>query len=105
MNILNWLQENLHIDGVIVLIVIAAGFFQNRYMKTIKVSKDEKTDSAWKTLIVSALLVTLKLVFAKANRDECWDGVLSYFLATSFYEIILRPVVKYINKNLGTDQS
>ena len=42
MNILNWLQENLHIDGVIVLIVIAAGFFQNRYMKTIKVSKDEK---------------------------------------------------------------
>lgn len=44
------------------------------------------------------------LVFQKASRDEVWNAFLSYFLATSFYEILVRPITKAIQKRIGGDE-
>lgn len=101
MDILTWLQTNLHINGVIVLIVIAAGYFQNSYTKDLHLSKDDKTNSALKTLLISGLVVSIMLVFQQAKRDEIWDAFLSYFLATSFYELLVRPITKFIQSKIG----
>lgn len=103
MDILIWLKDNLHIDGVIVLIVIAAGYFQNIYLKDLNLSKDEKTNSALKTLLVSGIVVAIMLIFKKAQSPDIWDAFLSYFLATSFYELLLRPITKAIQKRLDAD--
>lgn len=103
MDILNWLQTNLHINGVIVLIVIAAGYFQNSYTKDLHLSKDDKTNSALKTLLISGLVVTIMLLFQNPGREQIWEACLSYFLATSFYEILVRPITKAIQKKIGSD--
>lgn len=98
MEYLKWLEENLHINGVIVIIVIAAGYFQNIYTKLWKITADGKTNSALKTLIISGFVVTIMLLLKGANKAEIWDAFLSYFVATSFYELILRPVSKIFKK-------
>lgn len=101
MEVLVWLKENAHIDGIITLIVIAAGLFQKTFLEGIVWSKDEKYDGALKTLAVSAVLVTVKLFFEKAHGTDIWDAILSYFLATSFYELIARPIVKAIKNKIN----
>ena len=105
MDILDWMQQNLHMDGVIVLIVIASGYFQNSYMKNLNLSKDEKTSSALKTLLVAGLVVSIMLIFKRADRDAIWLAFQSYFFATSFYEIIVRPITRAIQKRIGSDDN
>lgn len=98
MEYLKWLEENLHINGVIVIIVIAAGYFQNKYLKLWVITKDDKTNSALRTLAVAGFVVSVKLLLEGANKVQIWDAFLSYFVATSFYELILRPVSKIFKK-------
>ena len=105
MDILNFLKEQLHIDGVIVLIVIASGFFQQKYLCGLRLSTDDKTDSALRTLVLSGAVVAIMLFLTGAGKDDIWPAFLSYFLATSFYELIVRPITKFIKKNLDDDDS
>jgi hypothetical protein len=100
---LDYLNNVLHIDPIIVLIVIAAGFFQEKYMCSFRVSKDEKTDAALKTLLVSFSVSIIYLVFKGLPKEMFAQYFLSYFLATSFYEMILRPFKKWLAK-LGSDE-
>ena len=83
------------------MIVVAAGLFQKTFLAGFVLSKDEKYDGALKTLLVSALLVTVKLCFEKVHGTDIWDAILSYFLATSFYELIARPLVKAIRNKVN----
>jgi len=101
METLVWLKETLHIDPIIVLIVIASGFFQNTYLKMVNIVKDVKTNSALKTLLVSTIVVTIMLLFQKAKGLEIWEAFLSYFLATSLHELFIRPVTNYIKNHLS----
>jgi hypothetical protein len=100
MEVLNWLKENAHIDGIIVLIVVAAGLFQKTFLGGFAWVKDEKYDGALKTLLVSAIVVGIKLYFEKVRGSDIWDAFLSYFLATSFYELFARPIVKFIRRKI-----
>lgn len=100
MEVLDWLKVNAHIDGIIVLIVIAAGLFQKTFLGSFAWVKDEKHDGALKTLAVSAVMVGVMLYFQKAHGTDIWDAILSYFLATSFYELLARPIVKFIRRKI-----
>lgn len=97
MNILEYLKM-IHIDPVIVLIVIASGFFQNRFLCYWEISKDQKTAAAFRTLIVSAAASLIYLWLVGVKRDAFAYYFLSFFLATSLYELLIRPLVKWIKK-------
>ena len=101
MELFNYLKEYLHIDPIIVLIVIAAGFFVKRFLRTIHWIKDERTDEAVKTLLVSFSVSMIYLLLVKTPREMWAQYFLSYFMATSMYEIIIRPAVKFIQKKIA----
>lgn len=103
MEYIKWLQENLHIDPIVVLIVIASGFFQNRYLSSWVIGKDTRASSALKTLLVSFVVCVIYLYLAFTPRNAFANYFLSYFLATSLYELILRPLIKWINKGKDID--
>lgn len=102
METLNYLKEYLHIDPVIVLLVIGSGFFQDYYLKFWTLTKDTKTSGALKTLIISSIVSAIYLSilsYVDKPPKEMWaQYFLSYFLATSFYELLIRPITKYIKK-------
>lgn len=92
-SILNFLQwDSLHLDGVIILLVICAGFWQKKNLATVNI-----VDS-WKTLIVSfvfcAVYIILLLLAGHLKKDKLVDYFLSFAVATSMYDLILKPVVK-----------
>ncbi len=88
----------LHIDPVVVLIVIGSGYFQLYYLKTWTI------DKALKTLVVSFLvcLIYFWILYLNGNFPrEVWANYfLSYFLATSLYELIIAPVTRAISKRI-----
>jgi hypothetical protein len=95
------------IDFLIVALVLASGFFQSRYMTGFKLSKtNEGLDSALKTLgvsfVVSAIYI---LILQDPDKPSNWAKYfLSYFFATSFYELIVDPFVNFVKKKLGSDK-
>lgn len=105
MNILEFLQTYLHIDAVIVLIVIGSGFFQEKYLCAFSISKDSKYDAALKTLFLSAAISVIYLALVGIKKDAFAEYFLSYFLATSFYELILKPIIKMFRKNVEDEKN
>ncbi len=101
MDYLTYIKDHLHIDPIIVLIVIAAGFFQNRYLAKWNISKDDKTASALRTLVVSGVVSIIYMWLSFTPRDAFASYFLSYFLATSMYELLIRPVTKWLIKITG----
>lgn len=105
METLSYIKEYLHIDPIIVLLVIGAGFFQGYYLKSWTVVKDEKTNGALKTLIMSLLFVAGYIIILSVTDKlpkEVWANYfVSYILATSLYELLIRPLTKWIQKRLN----
>lgn len=103
MEIFDYLQKTLHIDPIIVLIVLASGFFTKRYLKKFNLVKnDEKTNDAVKTLVISFIVSIIYLALQGLPREMWSQYFLSYFLATSLYELILRPIIKAVQKATGS---
>lgn len=103
MELLDYFKDNLHIDPIIVLIVIASGFFSKRYLKGFAlVITDEKADDAFKTLLVSLIVSAVYLALIGLPREMWAQYFISYFLATSLYEIIVRPISKVIKAMAGS---
>lgn len=98
MDILQWFQE-LHLDPTIILIVIASGFFQNKYFAGFTVSKDKGYDAALKTLALSAFVSIVYIILLGEQKDTLSFYLISYFTATSFYELLIKPVVKLFTKD------
>lgn len=98
---INTSLQILNIDLIIVMLVIAAGFFQKRYLKSFTLN------SAFKTLIVGTIFTT---IYMGLNCDfSSWEcakpclmvAFISYCFATSFYEIIVKHSVTYLSNKFG----
>jgi predicted neutral ceramidase superfamily lipid hydrolase len=93
------------IDVYVVVIVLCAGFFQSRYLKGFALSKDSSYDSALKTLGLSAIASTVYIVLAKdpAHATNWAKYFISYFAATSLYELIISKFVDWVKEKTGVD--
>lgn len=104
MEILDFFKEKLNIDVLIVLIVLGAGFFQKKYL-SIPWSKDPSHDASLKTLVISFVASTIYIIlFHLQNATLPIEWVkyfISYFFATSFYELLLRPFIKWWGTKFG----
>ena len=91
-----------NIDFIIVGLVLCAGFFQKQYFKGFRLSKDDSYDSALKTLMLSAIVSIIYIVLIKdPEKPKNWSMYfLSYFAATSLYELIVNPFVDFIKSIL-----
>jgi hypothetical protein len=91
-----------HIDFVIVTIVLCSGFFGKIYLKGLVLTKDGGYDNALKTLIVSFIASTVYIVLIKdPEKPNNWAMYfLSYFFATSLYELLINPFVNWIKTKL-----
>lgn len=100
LEILNYFRAELHIDPFVLIIVIASGFFQSSYLKYWNPTnyKDERYNAGLRTLIVSLIFTVvycIVLLSLKQFPKERWGTfILSYFTATSIYELVLYPLVK-----------
>lgn len=112
--ILEWLDTK-YIDFTMFWLVIAAGFFQQRFLSPFCwYKKDARYDATLKTFVVSLVLCSLYtwLVKYEANvapESEQAIGVpwlkvfISFSLATSFYDIIIRLFKIEFKKKTGQD--
>jgi len=92
-DILKFMQwDSLHLDGVIILLVISSGFWSKKYLHTVNILP------AWKTLIVSfiftSLYVVLLIISNNFRVEKIVDYFISFAIATSLYDLILKPVIK-----------
>lgn len=94
------------LDIAIVGIVLCSGFFQKLYLKAFYLSKDASYDSALKTLLVSAVASSLYIVFLKdPNSANSWAKYfISYFGATSLYELLISPFTNWIKSKFGSSE-
>lgn len=90
-------------DVWVVGIVLCSGFFQQKYLKGIVWSKDASYDSALKTLAVSAVASAIYIVLLKdPDSANNWAKYfVSYFGATSLYELLVQPFIRMIKRKTG----
>lgn len=90
-------------DVWIVVLVLCSGFFQRMYLKGFYFSKDASYDSALKTLLVSAVVsVVYILLFKDPDKANNYAKYfVSYFGATSLYELLINPFVTWIKNKTG----
>jgi hypothetical protein len=93
------------LDFLIVGIVLVSGFFQRMYLKGFRLSKDGSYDQALKTLLVSAIFSTIYILLIKnPGQSSNWAKYfLSYVFATSLYELLITPFMRWIKKKTGDD--
>lgn len=100
---MNYLQEHLHIDYIIVLLTLVSGFFQARFI-SLKLVKDERLNSAYWTLIVSIGACAIYLFLIHPAKEMYANYFVSYFVATSLYELLIKPFVNWIKKISGNTE-
>jgi hypothetical protein len=85
-----WDAFNANIDWVIVILVIASGYFQSAYLK------DLNFNDALKTLLVSFIVSGIYLAVGGNITDKASLAkyFFSFFLATSLYEVLLKGWTK-----------
>ena len=102
MDILNYLNDKLNIDFIIVLLVFLSGYFQEQYLCGWILSKIPRYDAAIKTLLVSFVVSSVYIYFMYRNdRTVAVPYVkyfISYFVATSLYDLAVKPVRDLIKK-------
>lgn len=113
-NILEWLDTQ-YIDFMMFWLVIAAGFMQQRLLAPFTwYKKDARYDGTLKTLVVSMILCGLYTWLVKYEANVAPDaeqkiGVpwlkifISFSLATSFYDLIIRLFKIEYKKRTGQD--
>jgi hypothetical protein len=103
MEVLNFLKE-IHIDPIIAMIIVAGGFFSKTYLKDLTNIGRFKFTDAWKTLLVGSIFITVYIIIlslTNAFPQDMWLEVFySYIFATSFYELILSPIMASITKKI-----
>lgn len=102
MDILQYFQnQNLRLDAVVIMLVLAAGFFQKRYLFHIKITE------AWRTMLTGFVFTTIYVGLQIIAREFKYTSLIDYFVsfavATSFYDLILKPVIKSLFPNRKTE--
>lgn len=88
------------IDAVVLVLVLLSGFFQKKYLTDFVLSKSKKTDGALKTLIVSFVVSLVWIVLKRDGNAVAYsDYFVTYFFATSLYELIVKPFERWIKTN------
>lgn len=103
MEILNYLNDKMNIDYIIVLIVFLSGYFQELYLCGLVFSKSNpRYDAAIKTLLVSFVVGSIYIYFMYRNDRTVpvpyVKYFISYFVATSLYDLAVKPVRNLIKK-------
>lgn len=113
-NLLNWLDTK-YVDFFIFILVIGAGFFQSRFLCPFTwYKKDPRYDATLKTFAVSAVFSAIYIWLWKyeANQAPTTEQVqaipvlkffISFALATSFYDLIVRFFKLEVKKKTGVD--
>lgn len=103
----NFYQQFIdRIDAVILVLVILSGFFQKKYLAGLVLSKQQNTDGALKTLALSFIVCLAWILLKRDGKATAWaDYFITYFFATSLYELILSPFKKWIQKYTGKEVS
>lgn len=83
-------------DFGVIGIVLLSGYFAGRYLTSPFISKHIGT--AWRTLIVSAIFTAIYVLVVKKDGGsfEYTKLFVSYVTATSFYELFIKMLAKYI---------
>lgn len=85
-----------NINPVVVLLVIASGYFQRYYLGSWKWS------SPIKTLVVSFVVSAAYLFMSnEVTKEILANYFFSFFMATSLYEIFLKPLTRWIERKVG----
>lgn len=92
--------DKWNIDAVILLMVFLSGLFQEKYLGIVSLVKDPRLDSSLKTLLVSFVAgsVYIVLVYWDSKELPYVKYFISYFTATSIYDLAIRPIRKWITK-------
>ena len=90
-NIIPFLNEN--IDKLLFVIIILSGIFITKYTEQIKLS------NVYKVLIASVIFSSIFYIINDCKQDCLNRYLLTYLLATSFYEVF----VKWIFDHFGTN--
>lgn len=106
-----YLKDKWNLDVIIIILVFLSGFFQEKYLCEFKWAKDTRIDASLKTLIVSLIVSSIYIfLMHKELKRVAEDGkafipwakyFISYFAATSLYDLGIRPIRKWITKKLG----
>lgn len=93
------------LDFIIVCLVIASGFFQKNYLREWNIVKDVDYNSALRTLFCSAIVSAIYILLLKdPEKANNWaQYFLSYFAATSFYELLLEPFMNWFKRRFGDE--
>lgn len=108
-----YIKEKWNLDLIIIMIVFLSGFFQEKYMCKWEWKKDSRYDASLKTLAVSLIISSIYiLVVYRETKRTATDGIvvlswgkylISYFAATSLYDMAIRPLRKWLKKKFGDD--
>lgn len=97
-----WDNITAHIDPIIVGLVLLSGFFSTRYLFELNI-KD-----VYKTFIVGTILTAIYLFLLNVNgmllRADYTKYFVSYTVATSLYEILLKRLTEFIANKFKSDK-
>lgn len=101
-----------HIDWICVFLVLCGGFFARRYMRDWNIlpllGRDIKIGNAFKTLLMGSAFITGYLVVmylsGELHKEDYTKYFISYCVATSLYEIIVKPFIKVLGLEKKKDQ-
>jgi hypothetical protein len=112
-----YLRDKWNLDIIIIVLVFLSGFFQEKYLcGWVWLKTNARLDASLKTLVVSFVISTIYILITakELKRASTNDAVilipwakyfLSYFAATSFYDMGIRPLRKWITKITGQKDS
>jgi hypothetical protein len=110
-NFFEELLQTWNLDLIILVICLLSGFFQERYLSGWALVKDARLCAALKTLIVSLGASTIYIVISYNQMKGQADGAavlvpwgkyfITFFTATSIYDLLIRPFRRWIAKVTG----
>lgn len=114
----DYLTSKWNIDVIIVAIVFLSGLFQEKYFR-FELSKDKRYSAGLKTLFLSLLVGIIyafivyhdaRAALKKSGAEDISVSIplkmyfISYFAATSLYDMAVRPFRNWLNKKFGNKE-
>jgi len=91
-----------HINIVVLVLVLLGGLFAKNYMSNVNVPV------AFKTLVMGTLFVVLwilvQMVSKSVDVKQLPDYFITYCVATSLYELLLKYALDLLMKKLGNEK-
>ncbi len=96
------------LNWVVIVLVLCSGLFAKKYLDDIDSIGRFKISLAVKTLIVASFFVSFYALMehwsGNIGKGDISSYFFSYCVATSFYELILKGVIKFLERKLGVSE-